>query len=81
MKAWHRTNPFYLQVKLPAAAIMARKGSSAVAKRGRDYFRQLAARRTKHGGGRAPRSPSNGLLLVSGVKGTVGFPSCHPEIG
>jgi hypothetical protein len=62
VKAWHRTNPFYLQAKLPAAAIMARKGSSAIAKLGGDYFRQLAARRKKHG--------------RQGIRVTAYF--CHP---
>ncbi len=33
------------------------KGGSVIAKRGSDYFRQLAARRKTHGGGR-PRQES-----------------------
>jgi hypothetical protein len=40
------------QAKMPAAAALGRKGGSAIAKRGSDYFRQLAARRKTHGGGR-----------------------------
>jgi hypothetical protein len=40
------------QAKLPAAAALGRKGGSAIAMRGSDYFRQLAARRKTHGGGR-----------------------------
>ena len=45
------------QTKSPAAAALGRKGGSAIAKRGSDYFRQLAARRKTHGGGR-PRKES-----------------------
>jgi len=40
------------QAKLPAAALMGRRGGATMAKRGSDYFRQLAARRKTHGGGR-----------------------------
>lgn len=40
------------QTKLPAAAILGKKGGSVTAKRGSDYFRKLAARRKTHGGGR-----------------------------
>jgi hypothetical protein len=36
----------------PAAAALGRKGGSVTAQRGSDYFRQLAARRKSHGGGR-----------------------------
>ena len=36
---------------------MGRKGGAAMAKRGSDYFRKLAARRKTHGGGR-PRKES-----------------------
>lgn len=43
--------------KSSAAATLGRKGGSAIAKRGSDYFRQLAARRKTHGGGR-PRKES-----------------------
>jgi hypothetical protein len=44
--------------KLPAAAAMGRRGGAVVAKRGSDYFRQLAAKRKKHGGGRPRKEPS-----------------------
>jgi hypothetical protein len=40
------------QVKLPAAAVLGRKGGSQTAKRGSEYFRQLAAKRKTLGGGR-----------------------------
>jgi len=40
------------QAKLPAAALLGRKGGSQTAKRGSDYFRQLAAKRKTLGGGR-----------------------------
>ncbi len=46
------------QSKLPAAAILGRKGGAVTAKRGSDYFRKLAARRKTHGGGRPPKEPS-----------------------
>jgi hypothetical protein len=46
------------QTKLPAAAILGKKGGSVTAKRGSDYFRKLAARRKTHGGGR-PRKESD----------------------
>jgi hypothetical protein len=46
------------QTKMPAAAALGRKGGSQTAKRGSDYFRQLAARRKTHGGGR-PRKESD----------------------
>jgi len=38
--------------KLPAAASLGRKGGTVTAKRGSEYFRQLAARRKTHAGGR-----------------------------
>jgi len=40
------------QAKLPAAAQLGSLGGTATAKRGPDYFRELAARRKTHGGGR-----------------------------
>ncbi|HEY6352294.1 MAG TPA: hypothetical protein VI636_23090 [Candidatus Angelobacter sp.] len=43
------------QTKLPAAAILGKKGGKVTAKRGSDYFRKLAARRKTHGGGRPPK--------------------------
>ena len=42
--------------KMPAAAALGRRGGSQTAKRGSDYFRQLAAKRKTLGGGR-PRKP------------------------
>jgi hypothetical protein len=38
--------------KLPAASQLGRLGGTVTAKRGPDYFRELAARRKTHGGGR-----------------------------
>src|SRR6202162_4295299 len=35
-----------------AAAILGSKGGNAIAKRGSEYFKQLAAKRTTHAGGR-----------------------------
>src|ERR1700686_4161859 len=46
------TDDLLKQAKMPAAAALGRKGGSSIAKRGSDYFRQLAARRKTHGGGR-----------------------------
>ena len=40
------------QSKLNAAAVLGRKGGASVAKRGSEYFRQLAAKRTTRAGGR-----------------------------
>jgi hypothetical protein len=40
------------QSKPSPAALLGRKGGSVTAQRGSDYFRQLAARRKSHGGGR-----------------------------
>jgi hypothetical protein len=51
------TDDLIKQTKLPAAAILGRKGGSVTAKRGSAYFRKLAARRKTHGGGR-PRKES-----------------------
>lgn len=39
----------------PAAALGAKGGKATLAKRGPDHFRQLAARRKTHGGGRPPK--------------------------
>jgi hypothetical protein len=44
------------QTKMPAAAALGRKGGAAVAKRGSDYFRQLAAKRKTRAGGRPRKS-------------------------
>ena len=52
------TDDLISQSKLSAASIMGRKGGAAIAKRGSDYFRKLAARRKTHGGGR-PRKESD----------------------
>jgi hypothetical protein len=38
--------------RMPAAAALGRKGGSQTAKRGSDYFRQLAAKRKTRAGGR-----------------------------
>jgi hypothetical protein len=40
------------QEKLPVAAALGRKGGTVTAKRGSEYFRQLAAKRKTLGGGR-----------------------------
>jgi len=40
------------QGKLPSAIELGRIGGTVTAKRGPDYFRELAARRKTHGGGR-----------------------------
>jgi hypothetical protein len=40
------------QTKLPAAAALGARGGSKTAKRGSDYFRQLAAKRKTRAGGR-----------------------------
>jgi hypothetical protein len=52
------TDDLIKQAKLPAAAILRRKGGSVAAKRGSAYFRKLATRRKTHGEGR-PRKESN----------------------
>jgi hypothetical protein len=49
-------NDLLKQEKLPAAAVLGSRGGSQTAKRGSDYFRQLAAKRKTLGGGR-PRKP------------------------
>ncbi len=45
------------QAKLPAAALLGSRGGSQTAKRGSEYFRQLAAKRKTRAGGR-PRKKS-----------------------
>ena len=40
------------QTRLPAAAALGARGGSETAKRGSDYFRQLAAKRKTRAGGR-----------------------------
>ena len=52
------TNDLLKQAKTPSAVALGRKGGSAIAKRGSDYFRNLAAKRKRHGGGR-PRKQSD----------------------
>jgi hypothetical protein len=51
------TDDLISQAKLPAAAILGRKGGTVTAKRGSAYFRRLAARRRTHGGGRPRKEP------------------------
>lgn len=46
------TDDLLSQQGMTPAAAMGHKGGSATAKRGSDYFRQLAARRKTKGGGR-----------------------------
>jgi hypothetical protein len=46
------TDDLLSSAKLPAAAVLGRKGGAETAKRGSDYFRQLAAKRKTLGGGR-----------------------------
>ena len=46
------TDDLLSSAKLPAAAALGRKGGAETAKRGSDYFRQLAAKRKTLGGGR-----------------------------
>ena len=40
------------QTKMPAAAALGQRGGAQTAKRGSDYFRQLAAKRRTRAGGR-----------------------------
>jgi hypothetical protein len=51
------TGDLIKQAKTPSAVALGRKGGSVIAKRGADYFRNLAAKRKTHGGGR-PRKQS-----------------------
>jgi hypothetical protein len=46
------TDDLLSAAKLPAAAVLGRKGGSQTAKRGSDYYRQLAAKRKTRAGGR-----------------------------
>jgi len=41
------------------ASALGRKGGSKVAERGSEYFRELAAKRKRHGGGRPAKPPSS----------------------
>lgn len=52
------TEDMISHVKMPAAALLGSKGGTQTAKRGSDYFRQLAAKRKVRGGGRPRKSPS-----------------------
>ncbi len=51
------TDDLLKQTKSPAATVLGRKGGAAIARRGSDYFRKLAARRKTHGGGRPRKEP------------------------
>jgi len=46
------TDDLIAHARLPEEEERARKGGLVIAQRGSDYFRQLAARRKTHGGGR-----------------------------
>jgi hypothetical protein len=50
------------QDRLPAAKVLGRKGGAAIAKRGSEYFRQLAAKRKTRAGGRPIKPPDNSDL-------------------
>lgn len=51
------TDDLISQEKLPAAKALGRKGGSVTAKRGSEYFRQLAAKRKTRAGGRPIKPP------------------------
>ena len=52
------TDDLISQANMPAASVLGRKGGSVTAKRhGSEHYRQMAARRKTHGGGR-PRKES-----------------------
>ena len=48
------------QTKLAPAALMGRKGGASIAKRGPEYFRQLAAKRKTRAGGRPRKDSQSG---------------------
>jgi len=50
-------NDLIEQSRLPAAAELGKLGGSQTAKRGSEYFRQLAAKRKTHAGGRPRKTP------------------------
>jgi len=50
------TNDLLTQTKLPAAAVLGHKGGTQTAKRGSEYFRELAAKRKNYAGGRPRKS-------------------------
>jgi hypothetical protein len=52
LRAAHTLTDDLLNQTTNPAAIMGHKGGSTTAKRGSDYFRELAARRKTRGGGR-----------------------------
>lgn len=51
------TDDLLNQSKMPAAALLGAKGGSVTAKRGPEYFRQLAAKRKTRAGGRPRKEP------------------------
>jgi hypothetical protein len=53
------TDDLISQDKLPAAKALGRKGGAAIAKRGSEYFRQLAAKRKTRSGGRPIKPQSD----------------------
>jgi hypothetical protein len=50
------TDDLLSQAKMSPAAALGSKGGASIAKRGPDYFRQLAAKRKTRGGGRPRKS-------------------------
>ena len=50
------TDDLMKQTKEPAATALGRKGGSQTAKRGSEYYRQIAAKRKTRGGGRPKKS-------------------------
>jgi hypothetical protein len=53
------TDDLLKEAKAPSAVTLGRKGGQSIAKRGIDYFRQLAAKRKTRAGGR-PKSDRDG---------------------
>ena len=49
------TDDLITQTKMSPAAVLGRKGGSTTAKRGSEYFRQLAAKRKTQAGGRSKK--------------------------
>jgi len=49
------TDDLLRQTKLPAAAILEKRGGSVIAMRGSAYFRKLGASRKTHDGRRPPK--------------------------
>jgi hypothetical protein len=52
------TDDLLKQEKLPAAKLLGKKGGSQTAKRGSEYFREIAAKRKTRGGGRPRKNPT-----------------------